>query len=86
MDRNKQDKIHLSNIFNFYFKGGEFRGAPSANTIHDTQPLNCRSGSGHGSHHGYTDGPSHTENTDDCNERYIRNLINTKMQGDKNKM
>ena len=54
-----------------YFVGGEFRGAPTATTVHDTQPLNRRSGSGHGSHHGYSDGPSHTENTiDDFNDRY----------------
>ena len=56
-------------IDEFHALGGEFRGAPTATTIHDTHPLNRRSGSGHGSHLGYADGPSHAGNNDDYNER-----------------
>ena len=65
----KHQNKFLDDVTLNYFLGGEFRGAPTATTVHDTQPLNRRSGSGHGSHHGYSDGPSHTENTDDFNDR-----------------
>ena len=42
-----------SSNFSFWKSiGGEFRGAPSATTIHDSYPLNRRGGSVRGQHDG----------------------------------